>query len=61
MEPGFWKKNRTMIALCYHRLGDLERAAKWLRLALEMPTVTDDDREVDDVARKMLKRVGAAE
>lgn len=48
-----------MIALCYHRLGDLERAAKWLRLALEMPSVTAEDREVDEVARNMLKRVGA--
>lgn len=49
-----------MIAWCYRQLNDKELCAKWLKLALELPARTEEDREVDEKARHLLEVLGYA-
>ena len=43
IQPGFYLRNRMMIAKCYANLKDRNAAREWLQRAVEMPVATVDD------------------
>ncbi|KAG8462448.1 hypothetical protein KFE25_010273 [Diacronema lutheri] len=43
LRPGFYKKNRLLIAKAQLKLGERAEARRWLGLALEMPSANADD------------------
>ena len=54
IKPGFYVRNRLMIAKCQKELRDKPGAKKWAALALELPIDNHDDTEAADEARKLL-------
>ena len=44
IQPGFYVRNRLMIAKCQKELRDKAAARKWATLALELPVVSHDDK-----------------
>ena len=54
IQPGFYVRNRLMIAKCNKELRDKPAAKKWAALALELPTANHDDRTAADEAKALL-------
>ncbi|XP_031746096.1 regulator of microtubule dynamics protein 3 isoform X1 [Xenopus tropicalis] len=54
LTPGFSKAARILIAKCYKDLGNEATAAHWLKLAEELPNVTQEDRECAATIEEML-------
>lgn len=57
IDPGFWKKNQAMLGASLVKLGRKAEAAAWLRKALAIETVTLEDREANEEASKLLKKL----
>ena len=60
IDPGFWKKNQAMIGACLVKVESGSRkteAAKWLRSALAIESVTTEDKEAHEEASKLLKKL----
>ncbi|KAM4690266.1 regulator of microtubule dynamics protein 3 [Rhinophrynus dorsalis] len=55
LTPGFSKAARVYIAKCYKELGNVATSAHWLKLAAELPDVTQDDRESTSTMKEMLE------
>ena len=53
--PGFYARNRLMLAKCQKELRDKPAAKKWAALTIELPTINHDDQTAQDDARAMLK------
>jgi hypothetical protein len=58
IEPGFYKRNQYMIAVCYEKLGKKFEAKQWLERANSTPTSTTDDKEVRIELEKLAKKLG---
>ncbi|XP_034849571.1 regulator of microtubule dynamics protein 3 [Mirounga leonina] len=43
LQPGFSKAGRVYISKCYRELGKNSEARQWIKLALELPDVTNED------------------
>nr|XP_020031660.1 regulator of microtubule dynamics protein 3 [Castor canadensis] len=43
LQPGFSKAGRIYISKCYRELGKNSEARRWMKLALELPDVTNED------------------
>ncbi|XP_042798323.1 regulator of microtubule dynamics protein 3 isoform X2 [Panthera leo] len=43
LQPGFSKAGRVYISKCYRELGKNSEARQWMKLALELPDVTNED------------------
>ncbi|XP_003475743.1 regulator of microtubule dynamics protein 3 [Cavia porcellus] len=43
LQPGFSKAGRVYISKCYRELGKNSEARRWMKLALELPDVTNED------------------
>lgn len=43
LQPGFSKAGRVYISKCYRELGKKSEARRWMKLALELPDVTNED------------------
>ncbi|XP_006883074.1 PREDICTED: regulator of microtubule dynamics protein 3 [Elephantulus edwardii] len=43
LQPGFSKAGRIYISKCYRELGKNSEARRWIKLALELPNVTNED------------------
>lgn len=43
LQPGFSKAGRVYISKCYRELGQNSEARQWVKLALELPDVTNED------------------
>ncbi|XP_072481509.1 regulator of microtubule dynamics protein 3 [Notamacropus eugenii] len=43
LSPGFSKAGRVYISKCYNELGNNLEAGQWMKLALELPDVTNED------------------
>ncbi|XP_005316470.2 regulator of microtubule dynamics protein 3 isoform X1 [Ictidomys tridecemlineatus] len=43
LQPGFSKAGRVYISKCYRELGKNTEAKRWMKLALELPDVTNED------------------
>lgn len=43
LQPGFSKAARVYISKCYRELGRNSEARQWVKLALELPDVTNED------------------
>ncbi|XP_048188490.1 regulator of microtubule dynamics protein 3 [Perognathus longimembris pacificus] len=43
LQPGFSKAGRVYISKCYRELGKNTEARRWMKLALELPNVTNED------------------
>lgn len=43
LQPGFSKAGRVYISKCYRELGKNSEARKWMKLAQELPDVTNED------------------
>ncbi|KAM6201655.1 regulator of microtubule dynamics protein 3 [Rhynchocyon petersi] len=43
LQPGFSKAGRIYITKCYRELGKNSEARRWMKLALELPNVTNED------------------
>lgn len=54
IQPGFYVRNRLMLAKCQKELRDKAAAKKWADLALELPVVNHDDRTAADEAKALL-------
>ena len=54
ISPGFYVRNRLMLAKCQKELRDKPAARKWASLALELPNVNHDDRTAADEAKALL-------
>ncbi|OCT68778.1 regulator of microtubule dynamics protein 3 isoform X2 [Xenopus laevis] len=54
LTPGFSKAARVLIAKCYKDLGNNATAAHWLKLAADLPNVTQEDRESTTTIEEML-------
>jgi hypothetical protein len=53
LKPGFWKKNRLLIAKCYKNLGNQELTKIWIEKTLDLPIRNIDDIEAQNEAKKM--------
>ncbi|CAH6788064.1 regulator of microtubule dynamics protein 3 [Phodopus roborovskii] len=53
LQPGFSKAGRVYISKCYRELGKNSEARKWMKLAQELPDVTNEDsafqKELEDL------------
>lgn len=54
-EPGFYIRNRLMIAKCHNQLRGYEQARKWAQLAIELPAGNHDDETAVVSAKQLLK------
>jgi len=54
ISPGFYVRNRLMIARCQQQLRDKPAARRWATLALELPVANHDDRTAADDAKQLL-------
>ena len=54
ISPGFYTRNRLMIAKCALNLRDKANAKKWCKLAAEMPVGNHDDETAVAEAKQML-------
>ncbi|XP_007938633.1 regulator of microtubule dynamics protein 3 [Orycteropus afer afer] len=43
LQPGFSKAGRVYISKCYRELEKISEARRWMKLALELPSVTNED------------------
>ncbi|XP_075388243.1 regulator of microtubule dynamics protein 3 [Tenrec ecaudatus] len=43
LQPGFSKAGRVYICKCYRELGKNSEARRWMKMALELPNVTNED------------------
>ncbi|XP_006831962.1 PREDICTED: regulator of microtubule dynamics protein 3 [Chrysochloris asiatica] len=43
LQPGFSKAGRVYISKCYRELGKNSEARRWMKLALELPNLTNED------------------
>ncbi|XP_076983582.1 regulator of microtubule dynamics protein 3 isoform X3 [Tamandua tetradactyla] len=43
LQPGFSKAGRVYISKCYRELGKNPEAKRWMKLALELPDITNED------------------
>nr|KAF6502330.1 regulator of microtubule dynamics 3 [Molossus molossus] len=43
LQPGFSKAGRVYISKCYRELGKNSEARQWVKLAMELPDVTNED------------------
>ncbi|XP_004455045.2 regulator of microtubule dynamics protein 3 [Dasypus novemcinctus] len=43
LQPGFSKAGRVYISKCYRELGKNSEARQWMKLALELPDITNED------------------
>jgi hypothetical protein len=58
IQPGFYIRNRLMIAKCQLELRDKPGARKWAQLATELPIQnTYDDKKAVDEAKQMLAKL----
>ena len=55
IQPGFYLRNRLMIAKCNRELRDRPGARKWAALALELPIGNHDDETAAAEATALLK------
>ena len=54
IEPGFYLRNRLMIAKCYQQLRDKAQAKKWAKAALELTVTNHDDETAAADAKQLL-------
>lgn len=54
ISPGFYVRNRLMIAKCQQQLRDKPAARRWAALALELPAANHDDRTAAADAKQLL-------
>ena len=54
IKPGFYVRNRTMLAKCHLALRDKPAARQWATAALELPVVNSDDKTAAAEAKQML-------
>ncbi|KAJ8010399.1 hypothetical protein DPEC_G00074670 [Dallia pectoralis] len=59
VEPNFYSKNLLMLGKTYLAMKDTEKALHWLSKAQEYPPHTEEDKQVHNEARDLLKTVGA--
>ena len=52
-KPGFFKKNTAYLALVNARLGNTEAVQQWKAKTLEKETLDADDREADEIVKKL--------
>ena len=54
ISPGFYARNRLMIAKCQQQLRDKAVAKRWATLAIEMPIHNHDDLSAVEEAKQLL-------
>ncbi|XP_075701055.1 regulator of microtubule dynamics protein 3 [Rhinoderma darwinii] len=57
LSPGFSKATRVNIAKCYRDLGNTSDAAHWLKLAVELPDHTKEDKESAATIKEMMSTI----
>jgi len=57
VNPGFWNKNTLMIAECYYKLGDKEKAYEWAVKAVETPFQNVEDEVSKQAAQNLVSRL----
>jgi len=58
VEPEFWNKNCLMIAKCYEKLGNRDKAFEWAEIASRRLVLNPEDEAVAQEARQMTKTLG---
>ncbi|OQS01485.1 regulator of microtubule dynamics protein [Achlya hypogyna] len=58
ISPGFWKKNTFMIAQVYQKMGNAAEAKTWVAKALAIPTVSEEDAQVQKDAEALAAKLG---
>ncbi|XP_056403079.1 regulator of microtubule dynamics protein 3 [Hyla sarda] len=59
LSPGFSKALRVYIAKCYRDLGNQSEAARWLKLASELPERTQEDKKMASTIEEMMSAITA--
>jgi len=55
LEPGFYKKNRFMVARCHHAMGNKDKARAWFLAVKDIEVKTSEDAKLDEQADFMVK------
>ncbi|MEE6491919.1 hypothetical protein FKM82_016425 [Ascaphus truei] len=58
LTPGFSKTARVSIAKCYRDLGNISKATEWLKLAAEVPEITNEDKACSASMEEMRLAIG---